>query len=91
MLVFPEGRRTPDGNLSPFRAGIGVLAKRLNLPIIPLRIDGLFDVKLTGHKFARPGAIRVSIGDPVRFPADAAPDTITRDLESRVAGLEWPA
>ena len=91
VLVFPEGRRTPDGNLSPFRAGIGVLAKRLNLPIIPLRIDGLFDVKLTGHKFARPGAIRVSIGDPVRFPADAAPDTITRDLESRVAGLEWPA
>lgn len=89
VLVFPEGQRTPDGNLSPFRAGIGVLAKRLNLPIIPVRIDGLYEVKLTGQKFARPGAIRVSIGDPVRFPADATPESITHELQSRVAALVW--
>ena len=91
VLVFPEGRRTPDGNLSAFRAGIGVLAKRLNLPIIPVRIDGLYEVKVAGHKFARPGAIRVSIGDPLRFPADASPDVITRELEERVIALEWPS
>jgi long-chain acyl-CoA synthetase len=91
VLVFPEGQRTPDGNLSAFRAGIGVLAKRLNLPIIPVRIDGLYEVKLAGRKFARLGAIRVSIGDVVRFPADAAPEAITRDLEERVIALEWPS
>jgi long-chain acyl-CoA synthetase len=89
VLVFPEGRRTPDGKLSPFRAGIGVLAKRLNLPVIPLRIDGLYEVKRAGHKFARPGAIRVSIGEPLRFATDAAPEAITSELEARVAALEW--
>ncbi|NDQ58353.1 MAG: AMP-binding protein [Acidipila sp.] len=90
VLVFPEGRRTADGRLSPFRAGIGVLARRLNLPIVPVRIDGLYDVKQTGRKFARPGAVRVSIGDPARFSAEATPEEITRDLEERIKKLEWP-
>ena len=90
VLVFPEGRRTPDGRLSPFRAGIGVLARRLNLPVVPVRIDGLYDVKKTGRKFARPGAVRVSIGDPARFSADATPEEITRDLEERMKQLGWP-
>jgi long-chain acyl-CoA synthetase len=89
VLVFPEGRRTPDGKLSAFRAGIGVLAKRLNLPVIPVRIDGLYEVK--GRHVAPPGAIRVSIGDPVRFPADATPESVTADLQRRMGSLEWLA
>ena len=52
VLVFPEGRRTPDGNLSPFRSGIGLLASRLNVPVVPMRIHGLFDMKLSGRKIA---------------------------------------
>ena len=40
MLVFPEGDLTPDGKLQPFRAGIGLLAENLKLPIVPIRIDG---------------------------------------------------
>src|SRR5208282_2609426 len=56
VLVFPEGRRTPDGNLSPFRAGIGLLAKRLDLPVVPLRIDGLYELARAHRRFAPPGA-----------------------------------
>lgn len=91
LLVFPEGRRTLDGSTWPFRAGIGVLATRLGLPIVPLRIDGLFEFRKAGKKWTPSGAVRVSIGKPVRFPAGADPAEITRQLESQVAALEWPA
>ena len=87
VLVFPEGRETRDGKMLPFRAGIGLLATRLGLPVIPMRIDGLFEVKQSGWKFARPGRIRVTIGEPVRFASDADADSVTRDLERRVAVL----
>ncbi len=43
VVVFPEGRRTQDGQPSPFRSGVGMLAQKLNIPVVPLRIDGLFD------------------------------------------------
>ena len=48
VLVFPEGRRTPDGRLSPFRSGVGMLASRLNVPVVPMRIDGLYEMKTGG-------------------------------------------
>jgi len=91
LLVFPEGRRTLDGTMWPFRAGTGVLATRLGLPIVPMRIDGLFEYRKAGKKWTPPGAVRVSIGEPVRFPAGADSTEITRELESQAAALEWPA
>jgi long-chain acyl-CoA synthetase len=73
VLVFPEGHHTTDGELRPFRAGVGLLATRLGVPVVPLRIDGLFAVKRAGRRLARPGEIRVRIGKPVRFaPTDEA-------------------
>jgi long-chain acyl-CoA synthetase len=90
VLVFPEGHRTRDGSLAPFRAGVGLLAARLGLPVIPMRIDGLFELKLANAKFARPGRVRVSIGEPVRFAAEIEADKIARDLEERVASLGNP-
>ena len=89
VLIFPEGRRTPDGKLSPFRAGIGLLAKRLNLPVVPVRIDGLYELRIAGRRVASPGAIRLTVGAPVRFsPADTE-DSITARLEQVVCNMEW--
>jgi long-chain acyl-CoA synthetase len=87
VLVFPEGELTPDGKLHPFQSGIGLLAKNLRLPVVPMRIDGLWEVKLTGWRFARPGKVRVTIGVPVSFPSETPPEQIARDLHSRVAAL----
>ncbi len=81
VLVYPEGQRTPDGNPVPFRSGFGMLAARLNVPVLPLRIDGLWDMKLKGHKIARPGQLTVMIGKPLRFPPDTPPDEITNQVE----------
>jgi long-chain acyl-CoA synthetase len=87
VLVFPEGHHTIDGNLLPFRAGIGLLANDLGIPIVPMRIDGLFELKEAGKKFARPGRIRVRIGTPIRFPAASAPQEIAQHLQKTVSEL----
>jgi long-chain acyl-CoA synthetase len=87
ILVFPEGRHTTDGQMHPFRAGVGLLANNLAIPVVPMRIDGLFELKQAGKKIARPGQIRVKIGVPVRFPADSDPQWIARELQTKVDQL----
>jgi long-chain acyl-CoA synthetase len=87
VLVFPEGRHTTDGKMNPFRAGIGLLANNLRVPIVPMRIDGLFELKQAGRKIARPGRIRMQIGKPVQFPPDSDPERIAQELQERVRGL----
>jgi long-chain acyl-CoA synthetase len=87
ILVFPEGRHTTDGKIAPFRAGVGLLANSLAIPIVPMRIDGLFEVKKAKKKFARSGRIKVKIGPPVRFPPDSAPHWIAVELQEVVENL----
>ena len=81
VVVFPEGRRTQDGKPSPFRSGVGMLAQKLNVPVVPLRIDGLFDLKQSGRKIARRGELKVMIGKPLRFAPDTPAEEITNQLE----------
>ena len=87
VLVFPEGRHTADGKTGSFQAGIGLLANNLKIPIVPMRIDGLFELKQAGKHFARPGKIRVSIGAPVTFPPGTSPEEIAQHLQKIVEGL----
>jgi long-chain acyl-CoA synthetase len=87
VLVFPEGRYTVDGKMNPFRAGIGLLANNLGIPVLPLRIEGLFEVKRAGRKFAAPGRICVRVGRPIRFAAGSDPGQIARELQNGVEGL----
>jgi long-chain acyl-CoA synthetase len=81
VLVYPEGIRTPDGKPSSFRSGVGMLAARLNIPVVPIRIDGLYQMKMAGHKIARPGELRVVIGKPMRFPPETQAEEITNQIE----------
>jgi len=83
VLVFPEGARTPDGEMKPFKEGIGFLAKQLNVPIVPLGIKGLFDLKESGRRFAGKDQIEVSIGDPVLISGSDEPEQITSTLEKK--------
>ncbi len=87
VLVFPEGARTHDGEMKPFMEGIGLLAKELNVPVVPARIDGLFDLKMARRRLARSGEITVTIGEQVSFSGGDDPARITRELENLVASL----
>jgi long-chain acyl-CoA synthetase len=87
ILIFPEGELTPDGKLQPFRAGIGLLASDLKIPVVPMRIDGAYEIREEGSLFNRPARVRVYLGKPVEFPAGSAPQEITRTLQQSVAKL----
>ena len=87
ILVFPEGRHTTDGKLAPFRAGVGLLANNLAIPIVPMRIDGLFELKKAKKRFAAPGKIKIKIGAPLRFPRDSASKWIAAELHRVVENL----
>jgi long-chain acyl-CoA synthetase len=87
VLVFPEGRHTADGKMNQFRAGIGLLAGNLGIPVLPMRIDGLFEAKQTGRRFAAPWKIRVRIGEPVIFPPGTDPQKIAAQLQEVVGRL----
>jgi long-chain acyl-CoA synthetase len=70
ILIFPEGERSPTGSIKPFRGGIGMIASRLEVPVIPVRLDGIDRLMPTGSTFVRPGRIRVAFGAPLRLRGD---------------------
>jgi long-chain acyl-CoA synthetase len=87
LLIFPEGRRTETGEISSFRSGIGLLATQLNLPVIPMRIDGLFPLKVAKKHYAKPGTVQVRIGEPMTFESTADAEQIATELQRRVVEL----
>ncbi|MFY9571474.1 MAG: AMP-binding protein [Blastocatellia bacterium] len=87
VLVFPEGRRTPDGEMHRFMDGIGLLVTRLNVPVVPAKIEGLYLLKKQGRHFAKRGEITVAIGEPVEFSSSDDPAGVTSELQNRVASL----
>lgn len=89
VLIFPEGVRTRDGRMGPFRAGIGLLATQLGVPVVPAYVGGVFELKQAGKRRARPGQITVSLGPPIEFGAGSAAADVARELERRVAALEF--
>jgi long-chain acyl-CoA synthetase len=87
ILVFPEGRHTKDGKMNPFRSGIGLLAKNLGIPVLPMRIHGLFEVKNAGKRIARPYQISVKIGVPIHVSPHTDPESIPATLQEAVEQL----
>lgn len=65
VIVFPEGTRSPDGQLLPFKKGAFVLALQTGVPILPVGISGSRDVMAKGSFRIRPGEIRVRVGEPI--------------------------
>ncbi len=84
ILVFPEGMHSKDGTISIFRSGVGLLANNLRVPVLPMRIDGLFEIKKAGRRFAAPGKIQVHIGKLVQLAGDSDPEEIARKLQKAV-------
>ena len=64
-LVYPEGRLTPDGSLQPFQPGIGLMSQRLEVPVVPVYLRGLFEVMSVHDSWPRKGSVRVEFGPPV--------------------------
>ena len=86
-VVFPEGLRTPDGQIKTFRPGVGMMAVRLRVPIVPIRLSGLYEIYSIHDSWPRRGPVHVSIGKALEFPAGAAYEEATQRLEETLKGM----
>ena len=67
VLIFPEGKMTDKGEIAPFQPGIGMIASRLGVPVVPVRIEGLDRVLHRTWKMARMGRVRIAFGAPIQL------------------------
>jgi long-chain acyl-CoA synthetase len=96
LCIFPEGERSSDGAVRPFRKGAGILARELRVPILPAYIAGSFTAWPRGQALPRVCPIRVRFGPPVtpeELLAEEGPrgaddfETIVMRLRARVVAL----
>lgn len=67
IVLFPEGTRTPDGQLQRARSGIGLTVIKSTAPVVPVRIFGAFNAYNRHMKFPRPAALAIKYGHPMDF------------------------
>jgi long-chain acyl-CoA synthetase len=80
ILIYPEGTRSRNGKLAEFKEGIGVIAREINIPIVPIKIKGLHEVLPTGNYWPKPGKIEIKIGKPLKFNKMQSPQEISKIL-----------
>src|SRR6202011_959834 len=83
-LVFPEGTRTPDGNLQPAEPGLGLVIAKTRAPVVPMRIFGAFDAWPIGGRIRLGPKITIVVGKPIYF-SDADFEGGGRDLYDRLS------
>jgi 1-acyl-sn-glycerol-3-phosphate acyltransferase len=74
LVIFPEGSRSPDGSIQPFKKGGFALAIKSKAPIIPISIAGSREIMPKGKLTATPGEIRIRIGHPIETQAHSLRD-----------------
>jgi long-chain acyl-CoA synthetase len=87
VLVFPEGRRTPDGLMHPFQGGAGILWKELRTKALPVYLGGLRAPKARRLGWFRSGRTVVRIGKPLMIETTLQAANATRVLEQGVRQL----
>ena len=86
-LVFPEGTRAADGQVQAFRSGIGLMALRLRVPVIPIHISGLDRILPPGHIWPISGRVCVKIGPPLDLSSESDYTSAARRVEAAVRSL----
>jgi long-chain acyl-CoA synthetase len=86
ILIFPEGVRAATGEIRTFRGGVGMIASRLEVPVVPVRLDGLDRVLHPAWRMARPGRVRVAFGAPLRLRGEDYA-ALAKQVEEQVRSL----
>jgi long-chain acyl-CoA synthetase len=86
VLIFPEGKRTDTGEIDRFRPGIGMIASRLNVPVVPVRFEGLDRVLHHTWRMATPGRVRVAFGAPLHLTGEDY-ESLAKTVENAVRAL----
>jgi long-chain acyl-CoA synthetase len=85
VLIFPEGTRSRDGEFHSFRAGIGLLALQSGVPVVPVALVGLGEMRKT--RWFRSGRLEVRVGEAIQVAEGMEPARVTAMLEASLRGL----
>jgi len=94
LILFPEGSRSRDGSMAPFRPGIGLIVAGTDTPVMPCRLDGAFEAWPRGRRWPRPRAVTLRIGAARRYAelprGKQSAERIAAELEAAVRRLGEP-
>jgi len=92
LILYPEGERSIDGTPRIFKKGAAILSIHLQVPIVPVAIEGFFDVWPRGKRFQKFAPLKIQFGDPIYPPpaaesSEAAYEKLTAALKSRIVEM----
>lgn len=101
LCIYPEGHRSPDGEIKELQGGISLIARRAGVPVIPVVIDGAFEAWPRKKKLPWPHPVHLLYGEPIDVTGmdgatilktlDERFRAMLRDLRSRRSRSGWPA
>jgi len=86
LCVFPEGGRSRDGSTKEFKKGVGIIAKELNIPLIPTAIEGSYALLPPGKSVPKPSKVRVTFGRAI-YPDGKDYDAIVKELYQEIVQM----
>ncbi len=87
LIIFPEGTRTPDGQLQPFKRGVGYLAMGQQVRVVPVWIEGTRAVMPKGARFPQRHPVTITFGPALRFAPGSDPSQVATAVERQVRVL----
>jgi 1-acyl-sn-glycerol-3-phosphate acyltransferase len=96
LFIFPEGHRSPDGEMIPFHSGAFKLALEANCPVVPIVVNGTKPIYQGSRVLLTPGTIHIHVLDPVTADeagtkADKFRDEVFRRMQCALHALRVPA
>jgi 1-acyl-sn-glycerol-3-phosphate acyltransferase len=88
LLLFPEGTRHGSPGEKKIESGVGFLALKANVPVVPVLVEGSQAVLPPGAKFFRRNIVKVTYGLPVSYPADADYQEVSRQVMASIWALK---
>lgn len=92
IVMFPEGGRSPDGNLLDAKRGTGMIAAIARVSVVPALIDGTDNALPAGRKILRPSKIRVIFGNPIEVKEEEKDkhfqERISKDIMEAIKNLK---
>ena len=87
ILIFPEGHRTERGEIKAFQPGVGMIASKLRVPVVPVRLEGVDRVLHQTWRWPRRGNVRVVFGRPMVLDGDDDYVALAHRVEEAVVAL----
>ena len=87
LVIFPEATRSRDGSIGRFRHGAAELARRNDLPVVPVRIEGTERILPPGVSWPQSAPLRMTAGEPLRAEAEETAAAFTKRLVVAIEDL----